>query len=462
MIPIVTPEEMGAIDRDAPEPEEVLIDRAGGALARAILRRLGGGYGRRVLVLAGKGNNGADGRVAATKLARHGVRSLVVEAADPIPPGALERADLVVDAIFGTGFRDRGGWAPPDVGGTPVLAVDIPSGVNGLTGETVDGVPAAGATVTFAALKPGLLLLPGRSRVGELELVDIGLDTSRARAHLVTAADVAEWLPGRPVDMHKWKRATWIVAGSPGMTGAAHLATASAMRAGASYVRLSTPGVESDPMAPTEAVSVSLPAHGWASDVLASAERFGSIAVGPGLGRSRVTTTEVRRLVAEAPVPIVVDGDGLHALGDDADRCIRRRAAATILTPHDGEAAVLAGRRMGADRFAEARELATRTGAVVLLKGPTTVIADPDGDALAVTSGDARLATAGTGDVLTGAIAAFAAMGVDPLRAAAAGAHVHGAAAARTPAEGMVASDLPGQLPAVLTALRAGPGGDGA
>ena len=460
MIPIVTPEEMGAIDAAAPEPVDVLIARAGAAVAREALRLLGGAYGRRVVVLAGKGNNGNDGRAAAERLRLRGVRCTVVDAADA--PASLPPADLVIDAAYGTGFR--GDFAPPAVRGREpgddplVLAVDIPSGVTGLTGEASGRPLSATATVTFAALKPGLLLGDGPALAGDVAVADIGLDVSSASAHLVEGRDLRVWLPARPVNGHKWQTSVWLVAGSAGMTGAAHLAAAASQRAGAGYVRLSSPGVADDPQRPTEAVGVPLPAERWAANVLGSdLDRFGALAVGPGLGTGNGTAAEVRSLVAEAEaLPVVVDGDGLTALGTDAADVIGARhpsAPPVVLTPHDGEAERLLGKAPGPDRIAVARDLAARTGAVVLLKGSTTVVADPGGQVLVSTTGDARLATAGTGDVLSGTIAALLAQGVPALRAAAGGAFLHGRAGALAWPRGLVASDVVRHLPAALTEL---------
>ncbi len=223
---MVTPQEMGAIDAAAPEPVDVLIGRAARAVADAAVELLGGCYGRRVVVVAGPGNNGNDGRVAAEVLRRRGVR-VVVHAVDDAPP-VLGPADLVVDAAFGTGFR--GDYDFPDPDGAPVLAVDVPSGVSGLTG-VVSGRPAhAAATVTFAALKPGLLCREGPAYAGQVLVADIGLDVSSARSHLVADEDVAGWVPGRSREDHKWRHAVWVVAGSPGMTGAARLCSAAAFR----------------------------------------------------------------------------------------------------------------------------------------------------------------------------------------------------------------------------------------
>lgn len=443
MIPIVTPEEMAAIDAAAPEPVEVLIDRAASAVAWAAIDLLGGTYGRRVVVLAGPGNNGNDGRVAAQKLERRGVRTTVVDALDA--PATLPAADLVIDAAFGTGLSR--GYDPPDPAGAPVLAVDIPSGVHGLTGEVMSGALDAVATVSFAALKPGLILADGIMRSGDIDIADIGLDTYAAHAHLVTADAVAAALPERAVDSHKWKAAVWIIGGSPGMTGAAHLATAAAYRAGAGYVRLSSPGVDHDPAAPTEAVGQTLDPASWGAEVAGLADRVHAVVLGPGLGSAGETAAQARAAIAALPTPLVVDGDAITALGTDAAAVIGERSAPTVLTPHDGEFERLSGRRPGADRFGDCRALAADLGAHVLLKGPTTIVASPDGTALATVEGDDRLATAGSGDVLAGIIGALLASGAEPLTAAAAAAFLHGRAGRLGAETGLVASDLVERLP---------------
>ena len=434
------------MDAAAPEPVEVLVARAGGAVARAAVELLGGTYGRRVLVVAGRGNNGADGHEAARRLRRLGVAVTVVPAEDPRHrPNAW---DLVIDAAYGTGFR--GSWRPPDPGRAPVLAVDIPSGVDGLTGEVGGAALPARRTVTFAALKPGLVLGAGRELAGGLTLADIGLDAAgAARASLVEDTDVAAWLPERPREAHKWQTAVWVVAGSPGMTGAAHLAARSAQRAGAGYVRLSIPGGTVGEGAPVEAVATALPAEGWADTVLGDLHRFHAVVVGPGLGRDAATAGEVRRFVERAGVPTVVDGDGLSALGEHPVGLV----PSTVLTPHDGEYARLTGHAPEPDRLAAARRLAAATGATVLLKGSTTVTARPGGEVLVTTTGSPHLATAGTGDVLSGVIAALLAGGLEPARAAAAGAHLHGRAAGLGWPRGLVAGDLVDLIPAAFSQL---------
>jgi NAD(P)H-hydrate epimerase len=403
-----------------------------------------------VVVLAGKGNNGADGRAAARRLRRRGVRITEVDANDA--PTRLPTADLVIDAAYGTGFR--GEHHAPDPGEAPVLAVDIPSGIDGRTGEEHGRALSARLTVTFAAMKPGLVLEPGRSRAGTIVVADIGLDVGRPAAALVEEADVAAWLPSRSPSAHKWASGVLVIAGSAGMTGAGHLAAAAAQRSGAGMVRLGSPGLADDPARPTEAVGLDLPASGWASVALAAAPRFRAVVVGPGLGTADGTRSAVVELLAGTDRPCVVDGDGLTALGGGAGQILAARTGPTVLTPHDGEHERLAGRAPAADRFAAARDLAVSTGAIVLLKGPTTVAAAPDGRVRVVTDGDARLATAGTGDVLSGVIGALLARGVEPLEAAASGAWLHASAGGVGPREGLVASDLVDGLPAVLAELR--------
>lgn len=440
MIPVLTAEEVRAVDAAASEPVEVLVGRAGAAVAAEALDLLGGAYGRRVVVLAGKGNNGADGREAARLLRRRGARVEVVDASGA--PAVLPPSDLVVDAAYGTGFR--GEWDAPSPCGAPVLAVDIPSGVDADTGDAGDATLAAVRTVTFAAVKPGHLFGRGAELAGEVVVADIGLDCSGAGAWLVEDGDVASLVPRRRREAHKWTGAVWVIAGSPGMTGAAALAARGAQRAGAGYVRLSVPGGDAG-AGPTEVVGTTLPAAGWAGEVLEGFGRFRALVVGPGLGRG--SDDDVRRLAVELTVPTVLDGDALTAVGDGPV------APVTVLTPHDGEYERLTGRPPGPGRIDAARRLARRTGATVLLKGPTTVVADAAGRVLLAAAGGPALATAGTGDVLAGMIGAFLAGGLPPLDAAACAAHLHGVAAGLGPAHGLVAGDLPDLLPAALAAV---------
>jgi NAD(P)H-hydrate epimerase len=450
MIPVVTAAEMRVVDAMAEVSQDVLIERAGSAVAREARRLLGGTYGKRVVVIAGPGNNGADGRVAARRLAERGVAIVVLEALDL--PERIPTADLVIDAAFGTGFR--GGWRFPDVGATPVLAVDVPTGLDADTGEAERGTPTAVATVTFAAAKPGHHFGDGSARCGELTVADIGLTIDEPSAQVVEDGDVAGWLPARPANSHKWREAVRVVAGSPGMTGAAHLACRAAQRAGASLVTLSSPGI--DAAHPVESIARAIPSSDWAGALLEDLHRYRALVIGPGLGRSEPTAVSTVRAVTDAVIPVVVDGDGLFALSwnDEGNPSfLSEREVATILTPHDGEYQTLVGHAPGPDRIAAATSLSEMSGATVLLKGPTTVVAAPGRVPLLVTTGDERLATAGTGDVLSGIIGALVARGVPAFEAAAAGAHLHGLAAQRCPRVGTVAGDLVAVLPDVFAAL---------
>lgn len=467
MIPVLSPEEMAQVDQAAPVPVEVLVGRAGAAVAASVLQllreRTGGTYGRRVVVVAGRGNNGADGRAAATMLRDRGVAVRVLEAADVGAGAPLRPADVVVDAAYGTGLSRP--YHRPDPGPAAVVAVDIASGLSGTTGAAVlpPGEEGQGAavradvTVTMAAYKPGLLLGDGPEHCGAVHLAGIGLGglaADVARAWLVTDHDVAHGVPPRARDTHKWTSAVQVVAGSPGMAGAPWMVSRAAMRSGAGYVRLGIPGMSptESGLPPGELVGIDLPLDGWPEVVAEGIDRVRALVVGPGLGAAGRgpggvgERSLVARVLRAAPdIPAVVDADGLNALGDFdvVAGVVGARRAPTVLTPHAGEYARLAGGPPSPDRLAAVRDAARRSGAVVLLKGSVTVVADPDGTVLLAAAGSSRLATAGTGDVLSGVIGAFLARGVSALQAAALAAHTHGRAASLGLAEGLVASDLP-------------------
>lgn len=449
MQPVLSVGEMQALDAAAQErcPIETLVQRAGTAVEMAVVDLLrrpgrpGSVYGKRAIVVAGKGHNGDDGRTAALRLRRRGMRVAVVDVAGV--PDELPGADVVIDAAYGTGFR--GTYVAPKASpGALVVAVDVPSGLNADTGERSGAPMTADRTVTFVALKPGLLLGAGPALAGSVTVADIGIEPLGARAHLVEDADVYSELPRRDRDAHKWRTGVAVVAGSPGMMGSAVLCAHAAARAGAGMVRLGVPGCSPASLPVSEAVSTSLASRDWSDDALAMAGRCRVMVAGPGLGRDPAAGDSLRRVVADSPVPVVVDGDGLWALGEgpDAMRACAGSRSTLVLTPHDGEATRLARSEAGADRIGYARDLSTSFGAVVLLKGPCTVIAEPSGQVRLVTSGSSRLATAGSGDVLSGLIGAFIARGLEPFQAAALGAHVHGRAASLGLAEGLVAGDL--------------------
>lgn len=477
--PVLTPAEMAEADRAAiaaGTPESVLVERAGRAVVRHAVRMLGGTYGRRVVVVCGKGNNGADGLVAARVLRGHGIGVDVFELASGFDHAALRRAlaraDLAIDAMYGTGFRgsltgDARAVAEMFGGsGVRTLAVDIPSGVDGATGAVADIAVHATETVCLQALKPGLLFEPGRSWAGAVAVADIGIDVGLAASWVAQVQDLR--LPERSGAVHKWSSALMVVGGSSGMIGAPMMAALAAARCGAGMV---VAGVPADAVgALTTAVEIvrrALPAtpdgalaEDAARVVLKEIDRYHALAIGPGLGREMPTQAAVRRLVAEASVPIVVDADALNALATDTAPLRVRHAAnfpRAVLTPHEGEYERLAGRPVGADRIEAARALARATESVVLLKGPGTVVAAPSGLTAVNPTDSAALASAGTGDVLTGIIGGLLAAGVQPFEAACTGAYVHGrAASAAGTGPGLVASDLITALPPTLGALRSG------
>jgi hydroxyethylthiazole kinase-like uncharacterized protein yjeF len=346
-----------------------------------------------------------------------------------------------------------------------VLAVDIASGVDADTGAAPGAAVRAGRTVTFAALKPGLLQGEGPACSGAVEVADIGIGFPTPAALLVEDADLAARLPPRERGGNKWNHAVGIAAGSRGMEGAAILSSRGAMAAGSGMIRLGSPG---DPTAgwPVEVVRRHLPAEGWAGAFLEAAAKCRAVVIGPGLGTDAGTAEEIRAVIAAVPVPVVIDADALTALGDasSARTLLDKRSAPSIVTPHDGEYARIDGAPPGPDRLAAARRLAASTGAVVLLKGPLTAVAAPGRGPRAMllaAAGGPALATAGSGDVLSGVIGAFCARGVPAHEAAALAAHAHGRAASLGPPEGLVAGDLPDLLARFLSGppAEAGPRG---
>ena len=500
MKPILTPEEAGALDRaaqDAGTPAEVLMERAGRAVARAAVDLVGGVYGRRAVVVCGKGNNGGDGLVAARHLARWGMRVAVVaveptaalrepaslnlgrlaevevRAAGWSPPALaheLGRADVAIDAIFGTGFRGfpEDEWAEAidglNGGLVPVVSVDIPSGVNGATGAVEGAAVRADLTVTFGAAKVGAVLLPGAELAGAVRVVDIGFPDGSVHpgAFLVEPSDVAAWLPVRPVETHK--RATGVlvvVAGSRGMTGAPALVAEAAGRIGAGLVTVAAPAEILPAIGSrlTEATFLPLPATERGSvsrdaldSVLKALGRAHALAIGPGLTTDEETAAFVRDLVRASPVPVVVDADALNAFAGKAAGLADRKADA-VLTPHAGEFTRLEGvgtRELEADRLGHTRTLARDADAIALLKGSRTIVADQAGVARINPTGSAVLATAGSGDVLTGMIGGLLARGLAAVDAASAGAYVHGVAgtvAGRRSGDGTLAGDIAAAIP---------------
>jgi NAD(P)H-hydrate epimerase len=447
---VYTPEQMRYIDARSGVDVAVLIRRAGYAVAQTALQMLGGSYGKHVIVLAGKGNNGEDGRVASDFLRARGVKVSVFSSSEM--PTQLPECDLVIDAVYGTGLRSD--FVAPTTN-APVLAVDIPSGIDATTGECRGAPLRANETITFGGLKPGIVLQPGRTYAGQITIVSLdlpvhlGVQVDEKTINVVTRNDVEQWVPPRAPTTHKWKSGVRAIAGSKTMMGAAQLSCAAAYRAGAGIVHLSSIGDTPEIISPLEVVYRSVSENHWANQCLSDIERFASALIGPGMGRGDELVEEVFQFVSRCPVPLVIDGDGLQILASSRDGQRRnmanffaQRTAETVLTPHDGEFSALTGERPSADRIADTRKAAEALQAVVLLKGSTTVVAEPGGNVFCITNGDARLATAGSGDVLTGVIAALLAVGLDAFHAAAAGAFIHGNALERLPQCGVVASDI--------------------
>jgi ADP-dependent NAD(P)H-hydrate dehydratase / NAD(P)H-hydrate epimerase len=443
--PLYTADEMRAAE--AGHDVQELMARAGRAVAVEAMRA--SPEAQAFTAVCGGGANGGDGRIAADVLREAGRDVLVVDA--KAGETDLGGPDVVVDAIFGTGFR---GAPRPEAAalieringlGVPVVAVDLPSGVNADTGE-VEGVAVrANLTVTMHGPKVGLHVAPGKFHAGEIVVADIGLEPMETR-HRLVARVVLDLVPRRRPEDNKYTAgAVLIVGGAPGLTGAASLSAEAAFRADAGYVTVCAPR-ESLPVLEArllEAVKRPL------EEASEAAERMGAVAIGPGLGRGEERRALVRRLLAELELPAVVDADGLDGLEPF------ERRAATVLTPHAGELARLLGREsrwVSEHRLAALAEAVERYRCVVLLKGADTLVGAPGEGVLVRPVNTPALATAGTGDVLTGVVGAFLAKGVDARLAAAAAATAHGLAAAHvTHKAGLVASDVIAHLPAVLS-----------
>ena len=432
-----------------PETIPELMERAGTAVAHEAM--LAYPAATRFACVCGGGSNGGDGRIAARVLREAG------HVADEVEDG-LDDYDVVVDALFGTGFhgapRPEAAAIVERINASPaaVVSVDLPSGVDASTGEIAGAVVDADLTVTFHGSKVGLVVGPGRFHVGRVVVADIGLDDAAAEITRATPA-ILDAVPRRAAGDTKYSSgAVLVVGGQPGMTGAACLTAMAALRADAGYVTLAVP-VES--LATAEVIALEPVKIGWAEDdavgtITEAAERAGALALGPGLGRGRGRRELVRAVLERVDLPAVVDADALFELEPV------QRAAPTVLTPHAGELGRLLGREsawVGEHRLEAARAAADSFGATVLLKGADTLVAAPDGSVVVCDIGPPALATAGTGDVLTGVVASFLSKELDAPIAAAAAAVAHGRAARLVPhASGLVAGDLLAALPSALDA----------
>ena len=448
--PLYTADEMRAAEALYPgypgtAPE--LMEVAAAAVADQLVRRHPDA--RRVTAVCGGGSNGGDGRIAGELLAQSGLDVTIVDAAEG---GDLGTPDVIVDALFGTGFsgEPRAEAArlieAMNADGAPILAVDIPSGVDASTGVVAGAAVQAELTVTFHGQKVGLAVAPGRFHAGEVVVADIGLEPVETEHRLVTR-DVLGLVPRRAARDNKYTAGSvLVVGGSPGLTGAVCLAAEAAFRADAGYVTVAVPPASLPVVEVRLLEAVKRPLD----EVDDAAARAGALALGPGLGREPEAQALVRRLLAGLELPAVVDADALFGLEPF------QRDAPTVLTPHAGELGRLLGEEsawVSAHRLEAVRRAAELFGCVVLLKGADTLVAAPGEGVLVCGFGPSSLATAGTGDVLTGVVAAFLAKGLEPRLAAAAAAVAHGLAAAAVPEQaGLIAGDVIRELPRVLDA----------
>jgi len=496
---VFTPAQVRELDRatieDVGVPGPVLMERAALGVSRLIRARY---PDRHTLIVCGRGNNGGDGLAAARQLHLVGQPvACVVAVGSPseltadaalnfraaertgvnlrvgtVPEYLWEETELIVDCLLGTGATGELRGRPAELAelinaaaarGVPVVSVDVPSGVDATTGSIAQGTVAADVTITFHSAKSGLVCPPGSEAAGEVLVWDIGIPQSlepEPDLWVVNGDDVN--VPGRRVDDHKYRAGyVAVLAGSAAYPGAAWLATQAAYRTGAGYVRLlmTTGGAQGVRNRLVEAVLQEIGSGDHLADagavlaVLAD-ERLGSLVAGPGLGRKPETLAAVKRVVLESEAPLVLDADGLFAFAGMAEEL--RSRSGVVLTPHAGELAALLGVAVSEVTIAvlaAARRAAASTGQVVLLKGSSTVIAAPSGDTRVVVQGPPQLASAGTGDVLSGVIGALLAKGLDPFEAAYAGAWVHaeaGRVRAITDPQGVLAGDLLECIPGII------------
>ncbi len=489
-----------------------LMENAGSGLAEAVKKELSGLRGR-VAVIAGKGNNGGDGYVAARHLKNSGIHVEVFSLArleelkgDALVNAgawqkmggelfyirtsaqlkkhalALRHASIIVDAIFGTGLSspvrgtERGVIELINKLGKRVVAVDIPSGVDAATGKVLGCAVKADVTATMALIKLGLLLYPGRSLAGRVEVVDIGvpralLEDESIRWNVTEDGDLRRIFSPREADSHKGTYGhLLVVAGSKGKTGAAYMAAMGAMRVGAGLATIGLPESLNPAMEAktTEVMTAPLPetvdgtlGPSSLDAIRALANGSTALCIGPGLGNSPDIFSLMKKIIREMKLPAVIDADGLNVFKGNA-ALLKEARAELVITPHPAEAARLLGvstSDIQADRIGAAEKLAEKSGAVVVLKGASTVIASPNGQVYVNLTGNAALSTAGTGDVLSGMIGGLLASGHAPQDCAVAAAYIHGLAAdeiKKTGLEaGMIATDLLPLIPGILNSFAA-------
>ncbi|MBA4225013.1 MAG: bifunctional ADP-dependent NAD(P)H-hydrate dehydratase/NAD(P)H-hydrate epimerase [Hyphomonas sp.] len=472
--PILTPQEMLAAEQaviNAGTGRFTLMQRAGEAVAEFVHAHWPDGH---IQVLCGPGGNGGDGFIAAAKLAKfwrkvdvyctHPVGELTGDAAKAAsqwegPVHTLEDAlsaepDLIVDALYGAGLKRplEGPAAMLALRGGRVISVDVPSGVDGYTGKPLGPAFQAEATLTFAALRPAHVLLPGSALSGVVMVADIGVPV---QTNLAENSPVL-WhsqMPQPGFGVHKFQRGHLkVVSGGPWNTGAARLTARAGLRAGAGLVTMLSPP-EAAGVHAAHLTAIMLAPFQTADDLAAYAARASAMVIGPAAGINEATRANVEALL-KTPARLLLDADALTVFGEDPDALFRQLRPTDILTPHEGEFSRLFGDLLATsdNKVQATRAAAAKAGCVILLKGADTVIAQPDGNALVNTHATRWLATAGSGDVLAGIIAGFMAQGVDTFVAAAIGSWLHGEAGRRVGA-GLIAEDIEKQLPIILSAL---------
>ena len=456
-------------------PGSLLMQRAGEAVAREVARRWT--RPRPITVLCGPGNNGGDGFVAAIALAQSGwpvrvallgeLRTLRGDAQlyakrwsgdiEPLSAQVIEGAELVVDALFGSGLsRPLDAQAVDTLAlatrrGVPLIAVDVPSGVMGDSGESL-GAAAAVCTVTFAGKKPGHLLLPGRELCGDTVVADIGILPSVLESLSLDTweNDPALWLAQLPrphPSINKYTRGHALLYGGYPMTGASRMAARAAARIGAGLTTIAVPEMAFAIYA-AALTSIMVQPLKHADDLarLLSDHRYTAFSIGPGAGVNAATRARALAMLATA-TPVLLDADAISVFAQSPDELFHAIRGPCVMTPHDGEFERIFD--TAGDKLTRARRAARRSGAVIVLKGPDTVIAAPDGRAIINSNAPPTLATAGSGDVLGGLILGLLAQGMDAFPAAAAAVWMHGAAASDF-GPGLLAEDLPDLVPAVL------------
>ncbi|MCI0602355.1 NAD(P)H-hydrate dehydratase [bacterium] len=495
---VLNAEQMRAADTHAIEnlsiPSLTLMENAATRVAEILLRK--NPRPRRVLVVCGKGNNGGDGLAVARLLKEAGWSPTVVLLgkvselkADPAenwsracsygvrckedPQGAqleglIAECDLVIDALFGTGLTKplEGAYSSAvqkiNRAGKEVVSIDLPSGLSSDSGSLIGPAIKANSTIALAALKYSHVLAPACKMCGETYVVDIGI-AAQSTTVVVRAKDIRAVLPHRPVDSHKGTFGhAVIVGGSPGKTGAAYMAGKSALRSGAGLVTVACSSQIQPIIASLGPELMTLGADSL-SDLVSFLSDKTAVAVGPGMGIAGETIELFQAVVTQFKGPLVIDADGLNLLAEEKTPVLQRKNSSTILTPHPGEMARLMKTDTASvqkDRAAMARRLAAGTGAIVVLKGYRTIVAHPDEKAWIVLTGGQALASAGTGDVLTGIITGFLSQGLKPVEAALAGVYLHGLTSnifeARYPQQPMNAMDILDWWKEALRLVRSG------